>query len=189
MFGLNLAVRALDRWNGEESRFARERQHPVDYLSHSYYENWLAGLEKLLVEKGVVSAAELAAGKAEARADESARMRVLHPDAVAARMSRGSSSTLPVATQPRFKPGERVRALNHHPRGHTRLPRYVRGRVGLVESHRGAHVFPDLNAVGTLVGRHLYTVRFDAAELWGKDAAERSAVYVDMWESYLEPAG
>ena len=188
VFGLALAAGALGRWNIDMSRYARERQHPVDYLRHTYYENWLAGLEKLLVERGLVTAEELATGKAAGIADEETRKRVLRAEDVAEVLARGSPVALEIDTPARFKPGDRVRAINRHPTGHTRQPRYVRGRVGVIQAHYGAHVFPDRNAEGSKEGRHLYNVRFEASELWGEHAAGRSAVYVDLWEDYLEPA-
>src|SRR6516164_2155133 len=77
VFGPVRVLGPLGRWNGDMSRHARERQHPVDYLRHSYYENWLAGLEKLLVEQGLVTADELASGKAAGLADAEIRKRVL----------------------------------------------------------------------------------------------------------------
>jgi nitrile hydratase subunit beta len=187
VFGLNLAAGALGQWNIDISRYARERQHPVDYLRHTYYENWLAGLEKLLVEKGLVTAVELAAGKAAGPADEDTRKRILKAENVATVLTQGSPVALTIDTPPRFKLGDRVRALNRHPLGHTREPRYVRGRVGVIHEHHGAHVFPDLSAEGVKEGRHLYSVRFEASELWCEHTANRSAVYVDLWEDYLEP--
>ncbi len=168
------------------SRFARERQHPADYLRHSYYENWLAGLLKLLQEKGLVTADELATGRSVNAADPELRRLVLHPQDVPAVVVRGSSVEMPAETPPRFHPGDRVRARNRHPTGHTREPRYVRGRSGIIHACHGAHLFPDLSAEGVRVGRHLYTVRFEAAELWGDSATGNSTIYVDLWEDYLE---
>jgi nitrile hydratase len=188
VFALNLAAGALGKWNIDISRYARERQHPVEYLQHSYYENWLAGLERLLVEKGLVTAAELTTGKAAGLADEETRKRTLKADNVARVLAQGSPVTMNIDTPARFKPGDRVRAINRHPTGHTREPRYVRGRVGVIDEYHGAHVFPDRNAEGSRESRHLYSVRFEATELWGESAAGRSAVYVDLWEDYLEPA-
>jgi nitrile hydratase subunit beta len=188
VFGLALAAGALGRWNIDMSRYARERQPPVEYLRHSYYENWLAGLETLLVEKGLVTAEELATGKAAEPADEDIRKRLLGAEKVASALAQGSPVTMPIDSPPPFKPGDRVRALNRHPVGHTREPRYVRGRLGVIHEHYGTHVFPDRNAEGVKEGRHLYSVRFEASELWGESAAGRSAVYVDLWEDYLEPA-
>ena len=187
VFGLNLAAGALGRWNIDISRYARERQHPVDYLRQTYYENWLAGLEKLLVERGLVTAEELAAGKAAGPADEDTRKRTLKAEHVARVMAQGAPVAMASETPPRFKPGDRVRALNRHPTGHTREPRYVRGRVGAIHEHYGAHVFPDRSAEGAKEAGHLYSVRFEASELWGDSGADGNAVYVDLWEDYLEP--
>jgi len=154
----------------------------------THYENWLAGLEKLLVERGLVTAEELAAGKAAGPAHEDTRKRILKAEHVAQVLVQGSPVTLPIETSPRFKPGNRVRALNRHPTGHTREPRYVRGRLGVIHEHYGAHVFPDRSAEGSREARHLYSVRFEASELWGGSGVGRNAVYVDLWEDYLEPA-
>lgn len=187
IFGLTLAAAFLGKWNLDMSRYARERQHPVDYLRHTYYENWLAGLATLLLEAGLVSQEELASGRAAGPADADTRARVLRAQDVAAVMARGGPVSMPMKTSPRFKAGDRVRARNRHPIGHTREPRYVRGHVGVVHEHYGAHVFPDRHAQGSKEGRHLYNVRFAASDLWGEDATECSAVHVDLWEDYLEP--
>jgi nitrile hydratase subunit beta len=186
VFGLSRAASALGQWNIDMSRQARERQHPVDYLRHSYYENWLAGLEKLLMEAGLVTAEELASGKADQSVAEEIRKRLLRPDQVAVSLARGSSTAMAVDAPPRFRPGDRVRAVNRHPSGHTREPRYLRGRIGVIHEHHGAHVFPDLSAKGIKAGQHLYSVRFEASELWGENANRNGAVYIDLWEDYLE---
>jgi len=188
VFGLVRAAGALRNWNSDMSRHARERQHPVDYLRHSYYENWLAGLERLLVETGLVTAEELTSGKASQLADETLRKHRLRAEEVAATEARGSLATMLADAPPRYRHGDRVRARNWHPAGHTREPRYVRGRVGVIHEHHGSHVLPDLSAEGVRVGRHLYSVRFEASELWGENANSNSVVYVDLWEDYLEPA-
>jgi nitrile hydratase len=188
VFGMVGAIRSLGLWSGDASRHARERQHPADYLRHSYYENWLAGFVRLLVERGLVTEQELASGKSAGPVSPDLRQRILTAEAAERGLSRGAPATLPADAAPRFRPGDRVRALNRHPTGHTREPRYVRGRAGVVHEHHGGHVFPDLSAEGVKVGRHLYTVRFEARELWGEGADSRGEVYVDLWEDYLEPA-
>jgi nitrile hydratase subunit beta len=188
VFGLVRAVGALGKWNSDMARYARECQHPVDYLRHSYYENWLAGLEKLLVETGLATVEELASGKASQLADEGLRQHLLRAEEFAAHEARVSSAAMPADAPPRFRPDDRVRGRNRHPTGHTREPRYVRGRIGVIQEHHGAHVLPDLSAQGVRAGRHLYSVRFEASELWGENANGNSAVYVDLWEDYLEPA-
>ena len=188
VFGLTLAAGFLGKWNIDMSRNARERQHPVDYLRHTYYENWLAGLEKLLVEAELVSPKELRIGNAGGPADESIQQRVLKADEVAEVIAKGSPVAMANNTAPRYKSGDSVRAVNRHPIGHTRKPRYVRGRVGAIHEYHGAYVFPDRSAEGTKKGRHLYSVCFTAEALWGESASGRNAVYVDLWEDYLEPA-
>src|SRR5437867_7234046 len=174
VFGLSRAASALGQWNGDMSRYARERQHPVDYLRHSYYENWLAGLEKLLIERGLATPPELESGKAEGPGDKETMKRILKAGDVAEVLAQGSPAAMEIGTPPRFKPGDRVRAINRHPEGHTREPRYVRGRMGVIHEHHGAHIFPDLSAEGVKEGRHLYSVRFESAELWGRNVAGRS---------------
>ena len=189
VFGLTLAVGALGKWNIDMSRHARERQHPVDYLQHSYYENWLAGLEKLLIETGLVTESELKTGKADMPGDESVTKKVLRKRDVAELLARGTPSTVVVDIPPKFQPGDKVRAINRHPNGHTREPGYVRGRLGVVYAYEGVHIYPDRNADGSKEGQHLYRVRFEAAELWGEQPNNRGAVYVDLWEDYLQSAG
>ena len=188
VFGLTLAAGFLGKWNIDMSRYARERQHPIDYLRHTYYENWLAGLEKLLVEAELLNPEELKTGKAAGPADESIQQRVLKSEKVAETIAKGSPVAMTIRTPPRFKSGDSVRAVNRHPTGHTREPRYVRGRVGVIHEYHGAHVFPDQSAEGSKEGRHLYSVRFSAKALWGESASGRNAVYVDLWEDYLEAA-
>jgi nitrile hydratase beta subunit len=188
VFALVRATGVLGQWNADMARHARESQHPADYLRHTYYENWLAGLEKLVVEKELVSAGELATGRAAGSAGADLRSRVLKPTDIAENLARGSPVAVAALTAPRFHVGDQVRAVNRHPAGHTREPRYVRGRLGLIHQHHGSHIFPDRSAEGVRVGRHLYSVCFTAWELWGEQANAHSAVYVDLWEDYLVPA-
>jgi nitrile hydratase subunit beta len=94
-----------------------------------------------------------------------------------------------VAAVARFRPGQRVRARNINPPGHTRLPRYTRGKSGVVHRDHGVFVFPDTNA--HFLGenpQHVYSVRFTAQELWGSQALPEDSVYVDLWDAYLEAA-
>jgi nitrile hydratase subunit beta len=152
----------------------------------SYYEKWLTRLEMLLVESGFVTPGELASGKADPKAPKATPVR---PAAGVELALTGPYSYVREAGKPAFAVGERVRARSLNPTGHTRLPRYVRGRVGMVERRHGAHVLPDTNAHG--LGEqpaHLYTVRFAAQELWGPDASPRDSVSLDLWEPYLERA-
>ncbi len=183
-FALTLACGMLGRWNLDMSRHARERIPPPRYLGASYYEIWLEGLLTLLVEQGLTSEREIETGRS--AGPRSPDLRVPGPDAVPGILERGGSART-ADTPSRFQAGERVRVLNRHPRGHTRAPRYVRGRIGVIESCNGTFVFPDAHAHGKgPQPRPLYTVRFSATELWGQDGAPGDAVHVDLWEDYLE---
>ena len=94
-----------------------------------------------------------------------------------------------VAVTAKFKPGDAVIARNMHSRGHTRIPRYARGRRGIIDRDHGVFVFPDTNA--ELAGetpQHVYSVRFSARELWGDDASPHDAIYIDLWDDYLDRA-
>ncbi len=191
--GLTLAMGATGQWNIDQSRSARESLAPATYLASSYYRIWTLGLERLLLARGLVQADELATGQKLHAALPVAR--VLQPEAVAATLARGSPTARPAPTAARFAVGDRVRAGNAHPTGHTRLPRYVRGHVGQVVLVHGAHVFADAHAA-TPPGRQpfdeapswLYTVAFDGHELWGADAEPGTSISVDAWEPYLEAA-
>lgn len=186
VLALTLAIGAAGRWSIDASRFARESLPPAQYLGSTYYAIWLAALERLLVEHRLVGADELAQRRA-LRPGE--RVRVLAAADVPATLAAGSPYSRPAPEPPRFRPGQRVRTRNDHPSGHTRLPRYARGRLGVVERVHGGHVFPDSNAHGH--GERpqwLYAVRFAGDELWGVAADPGLTVTIDAWEGYLEPA-
>lgn len=186
-FALTLAMAPAGGWNLDMSRHARESLPPAQYLSSSYYEIWLAALERLMIERELISAEEIAAGHSLAPPREVKR--VLSADQVAATLGRGGPTERDAETPARFKVGDRVRARNVHPRGHTRLPRYVRGQIGVLHLVHGCHVFPDTHAHG--LGERpqwLYCVLFSARDLWGPEARANDEVRLDLWESYLEPA-
>ena len=187
VYGMNRALGALGLWNIDKGRYVKERQKPTDYLRRSYYEKWLAGIEALLLEAGVVTEEELRTGKNSSAVPQEIKDKALKAESVQIPI-RVANYMPEVATPPRFKPGDRVRTINQHPSGHTREPRYLRGRLGTIRAYYGAQVFPDLSTQGIDEGRHLYSVRFDASELWGESATPRGAVYADLWEPYLEPA-
>jgi len=186
-FALVLAMGATGQWTGDASRHARESLPPARYLANSYYENWLGGLERLLGARGLVTEEEIAAGRALAAPRPLDRR--LRAGDVAEVLARGGPYEREPPRDARFALGDRVRARVMHPATHTRLPRYVRGRTGTVEAVAGCHVFPDAHAHGHGEDpQWLYTVRFDARELWGPDADPASTVSVDAFEPYLEPA-
>jgi nitrile hydratase len=186
VLALQRAVAATGAFNIDAGRYARELLPPHVYLASSYYQKWLLGLEANLIDCGMADAAELAGGRALLPARTLPRGK-LTPENVASVLRRRSFARPPSALA-RFKPGERVRARNMHPKTHTRLPRYARGRVGTIERVQGCHVFPD----ATVLGRGedpqwLYTVVFTARELWGADADPALCVSIEAFEPYLEP--
>lgn len=189
VFALTMASGFLRRWNLDESRHARERQHPADYLRNSYYENWLAGLQTLLVEKDLLSAKELATGASQSGVsdDEAAPLQAIDVPQI---LSRGGPVEMVIERAPCFTLGDRVRVCSQDPKAHTRAPVYVRGRVGLIKAHHGAHVFADQHARGQREGHHLYGVAFSSSELWGgpENGDTEFTVMVDLWEPYLELA-
>ena len=184
---LTLAAGAWGRWTLDKSRHARELIPGPDYLRMTYYEKWITALEGLMIDAGLVTVEEVATGRpapGSVKTDPP-----LKAECVAPAMARGGPTDRQIAAAPKFAVGEAVRTRNINPTGHTRLPRYVRGRAGVITHAHGAHVFPDANAHGQ--GERpqpLYQVRIEAAELWGPDADRRSAVYLDLWEDYLERA-
>ena len=164
---------ALDA-SGGELRHSIERMDPGHYLTSSYYEHWLTSAATLAVEHGLVTRSEL-----EARTGGWFPLSgpVLAPPVADAG---------PDVDEPRCGPGDRVRVRDWHPPGHTRCPRYVRGKAGVVVRVDGIHSVPDVEAHGA-ARRHepTYSVRFDAADLWG-DGQRGVSVHVDLWDSYLE---
>lgn len=184
---VTIASGALGAWTIDESRHARESLPWVTYYRSSYYEIWIRALETLLARHDLVSADERVAGHALQPGPEAPR--VLRAEAVAGALARGTPCDRVVATPARFAAGDRVRTRVMNPAGHTRLPRYARGRVGVVEAVQGGFVFPDTNAHGGGdCPEWVYTVVFRAEDLWGADAEPGSEVSIDAWESYLEPA-
>jgi nitrile hydratase len=172
-------------WNIDASRFAREDRPPADYLRRSYYQIWLVGLERLLLERDLLRPGEIEAGQ------------VLKPPApipaklmaseVAATLRRGGPTERGASAPAHFKIGDRVRAKEIHPPTHTRLPQYVRGHVGVIDRICGCHVFPDSNAMNEGENpQWLYTVTFNGQDLWDDAPDAGVKVSVDAWESYLE---
>jgi nitrile hydratase beta subunit len=186
-FALTLAMAMPGGWNIDMSRFAREDRPPQDYLGMSYYQIWLAGLERLMLARNLVSSDEIEAGKPLHPAKPVAK--TLTPEGVAGMLHRGGPTERKVTGPALFAAGDRVQAKTINPPTHTRLPHYVRGHIGTVERVLGFHVFPDSNAIGAGENpQWLYTVTFDGRELWGNDSDPTLKVSVDAWEPYLERA-
>ena len=178
LFGMILATSG--NWTIDMFKAARERDDRVEYMRRSYFENFLVGFDRVVAESGLLRTEGPPVTEAAAR--QGIR---------ASSVTGGPQVTFlprPDTSKPaRFKVGETVRGVDHEPDGHTRRPGYVQGRTGVVVAHHGAHRFPDRSAEGVIEGQHLYTVSFDAHELWGDRADGADVVYVDLFDDYLEP--
>ena len=184
-FALHVGLGLAGSYALDEYRSARESLPPAEYLAASYYETVVAGVERMATAHGLVAPDELAAGRALRTGGPSPRP--LLPDAVADALRQGKPSERDAPRPARFTAGDQVRAKNMHPVTHTRLPRYVRGHVGVVTAVHGSHALPDSRAHGQGDDpQWLYTVRFTGTELWGPDADPTLTVSIDAFEPYLE---
>ncbi len=185
-FALALLSRGISGTNLDAFRHAINRVPPLDYLADGYYGRWLRGAETLLTDSGII-----ASGAVDARARKLRGEDVIEPPAPEARrpdyQPTGPGSLRSLGDQPRFSPGDSVRAKDIHPSGHTRLPRYVRNRIGTVRRVQPAAVFPDTNAhfQGENI-QHVYSVGFRSRDLWGAEA-EEFVLNIDLYDSYMEP--
>lgn len=189
VLALTLAAGATRVWNLDMSRSARETL--PDYAALSYYEIWWAALVRLLLRHGLLTPEEAETGAVQTPPRPTPHK--LMASDVAAALARGAPTQRPSVRSARFEVGDAVRLYAGEVPHHTRLPRYMRGKVGTVERVHGAHVFADSNALGRGEDpRWLYTVAVRGAELWPdrEDAGEarQLVVSVDAWEPYLEPA-
>lgn len=182
------ALFANGAFNVDEFRHSIERMPPAHYLEGTYYEHWLHVFETLAVEKGAISIEEMKSGKA--APGSKVGTPVLTPAIVGPLLSGGASARRPAdGVKAKFKVGDRVRSSVRNPPGHTRQPRYTRGKVGTIVLDHGVFVTPDTEAhhLGDCP-QHVYAVEFTAQELWGRDASPKDTVRVDLWDDYLETA-
>ncbi len=172
----------------DEARHSMERIEALHWLASPYYEHWLDGTETYLQEKGIATAEELATGKATEPLPEWAReLTALEPEAVGKMFTTNHPVTGEAKSAPKYAAGDRVKSININPRTHTRLPRYTRGKPCTIVAYRGACLYADARSKGAYDAvDHTYTVRFEGADLWGPDAGPKDAVYIDLYESYLE---
>ena len=184
VFALRLRTSRLMRGRDMGShRYELERIPAAAYLRMSYYERWFSVLVDRLFRGDLVTAAELEAGAADPNQPPPPRLPASAGDQV-------SAARLDVDVTSRFRPDDWVRARNVHPQGHTRLPRYTRGKRGRVTRDHGVFALQDTGVDGLRLGdfpQHVYTVRFSARDLWGNHASAHDSVCVDLWEDYLEP--
>jgi nitrile hydratase subunit beta len=186
-FAIVLAAAAWRKWSLDALRYQIELIPAAEYLRMTYYEKWLTAVTERLVQSGLITRAEMENG------EPAAGSRKATPPLTAAQvpgmLRSGALASRDVPAMAHFHNGQRVRARNINPVGHTRLPRYARGKLGTVDRDHGVYVFPDTTAHGGGEDpQHVYSVRFTAQELWGDQASPRDSVYLDLWDDYLEPA-
>ena len=181
-------VRTMGRWGTPRTRNFRyelELIPAADYLRMSYYERFISLMIDRLLRANLVTRSELERGTAESGSPKPA------PPPPQAGRAGTAASGVDAHVKPRFKVGQQVRARVINPLGHTRLPRYTRGRLGRIARDHGPFAFQDTDVHGdplSQIPQHVYTVRFAARELWGAQADPRDGVYVDVWDDHLEHA-
>jgi nitrile hydratase len=180
---VNAMSRAPD-WNLDWFRHCRELIEPADYLMRPYFDQWVQAYCAMLVNSGYATVDELASGKSTSPVE--GLPEPISADTVKGTRLGAKRYDREITDAPLYAVDDSVRARAHGVSGHTRLPAYVRGRVGRVTNRHGAHVLPDANAHGEKRYEHLYTVAFEAAELWAEARDRRESVYLNLWESYLE---
>ena len=184
VLAITVAMGFTGSWNIDISRHARESIPAIQYLNSSYYEIWLAGLQKLMLERQMVTNGELETGIAATEAKSIKRQ--LKASEVADALATGGPVDRPSTVETKFAVGDGVTTRKINPLGHTRLPRYARDCMGKIDSIQGFHVFPDTNAKGGGEAPcWLYSVRFSAKELFGESADPNQDVLIDCWEPYL----
>ena len=181
-----IATGACGQWNIDISRHARENMPPADYMTMPYYKIWIEGLEKLLVNSNMVASEEIKSGKM--RIPPKPVPRILEASKVWDTLhSLAGSADRATTSQPVFAKGQKVKTININPKTHTRLPRYARGKSGVISKVLGHHVFADHSAHHRDEKAHwLYQVKFAARELWGSDANLNDSVTLDLWEPHFE---
>ena len=195
VYGIVTTIRdAHDVYGPHGSRFYIESIPPDRYLASSYYEKWMLALENALLARGLLSGEEIEARTSEyrdnpdatvpRREDPEATRRVIEDIRLRRPLARAPDASI----RPTYQVGDAVRARQINPKGHTRLPRYVRGKKGEIEKLYKIQDIQDHVPESKRGPQPVYSVRFEAAELWGDAAEANQSLYIDMWESYLEPA-
>lgn len=186
IWAISRSTRASD-WTIDWWRHVRELIVPTDYLERPYFDSWAQTHLAAFIDSGVFTLEEVIAGKC-ATASLGTPPVLTAEDVISTKVSQAHRFDREIDQPPAYKVGDEVRTNRLAPQHHTRLPEYTRGKRGRVHAHYGAHVFPDSSARGKEVAQHLYSVVFDARELWHEGKGKRDRVFLDLWESYLEPA-
>ncbi|MEP3280321.1 MAG: nitrile hydratase subunit beta [Stappiaceae bacterium] len=185
MLGIVRSMTRPDDWSLDWFRHCREMMDPSDYLTRPYYDQWMQTYSSMMVNSGVASVEEIATGRSKTAPDPAADP--INAQDVAKSMNVVGTYDRPYEKAPAYAIGDRVRTARHGHKGHTRLPAYARDCIGTIHCYRGAHILPDTSsAKSEELAQPLYTVVFEAKELWGEDSPDGDRIYIDLWESYLE---
>lgn len=184
MWGINEAMTGAPGWTLDWWRHVRELIPAEQYMTRPYFDQWLLVYAAMMVDDDWASVGEIARGKAERAAPQ------VPPPQRAADVEKASHFAkdfrLKVDRKPAFAVGDPVKTIRLGGIAHTRLPSYAMERPGIVHAYRGTHIVPDENALGREIAEPLYTIAFQAADLWPEAAGSRDRVFVDLWERYLE---
>lgn len=171
----------------DEVRRATEEIPPVKYIQSQYYEKWLDSTLALLYEKNVVTPDEIEQGRSLSATGFT--LPPLPKEGAEFVLNNPVPANVDVDVKANFNVGDAIVSKNMHPHHHTRIPRYVRGKRGVVEKDYGVFLLPDTNGhSGPDKPQHVYSVRFMARELWGDDASPKDSLYIDLFDDYMEHA-
>jgi nitrile hydratase beta subunit len=206
IFGIHVAMMALSsqlplapapsafktEWTWADLRKGAESLNPLDYFKYRYYEKWLGGISGYFVEKGYITEAELEARTQQILADPAAARKQGGDPAIDTRITtylvEGDSPKRDTNVAPRFAAGDTVVVKNPPTIEHTRLPGFLRNRVGIVDM-----VYPATYTYLTSTGPDgigpampVYSVRFDPEQIWKGNTENNVTIYADLFEAYLE---
>jgi len=176
-----------DGWTIDWWRHVRELIDPVDYLSRPYFDSWAQAYTAAYVDSGAFTLDEVCNAKPNTEIvgsppprNKDEVLQDIHAQAI--RFDRE------IDQPASFNIGDKVMTKQLTTTHHTRLPAYARGKPGVIHAHNGAHLFADAGALGEHRPVHIYSVVFAAKDLWPEAQNKNDRVFIDLWESYLEPA-
>ena len=186
-FGIAKATTTASDYSVDKFRYTREQLPPLEYLTAPYFEQWMRSTMAMLVGSGLVTAEELANG----HTDGTQKLDINPPkSAEDARAAIAVSARFdgPYDGEPAFACGDQIYVSPDAPSGHTRLPQYVRGRMGHVLAYQGAHSVPEDNVRNIKTYEPLYTVAFAIGDLFEERKGSPDQINVEIWERFLAPA-
>ena len=187
MWAIAQCAGGRDGWTLDWWRHCRELIDPVDYLTRPYFDSWMQAYTATYIDSGSFTLREIVEAKSDTPAIEPPPPRNAK-EVLRDVQSQGISFEQEIPEPPRFQTGNEIITRQLTSSHHTRLPAYARGKRGLIYAHHGAHIFADSSARGDEYAQHIYSVMFEARELWPEAQNNNDRVYLDLWESYLEPA-